>query len=154
MRRDKHADNLSLEPRDVVCNESKYERHTHTTLPQETHTTPSQEQHRTHTHHAPPRMTQTHTTCVVSSLTLKLLLSRNRCSGNLCWSRTRQLTPSPCWRSIQCYYSSSWRWKGSRNCLRLMENKESRKMDGMESSESKSDAHFMHGRDETNTRTT
>ena len=30
----------------------------------------------------------------------------------------------------------------SRNCLRLMENKESKKLDGMESSKSKSDAHL------------
>ena len=66
----------------------------------------------------------------------------------------RQLTQSPGWRSTQCYYLSSWKWKGSRNCMRLMENKESRKLDGMESSKSKSDAHFMHGWDETNTRTT
>ena len=53
--------------------------------------------------------------------------------------------PSPCSRSTQCYYVSSWKWKGSRNCGRLTENKEKKKLDGMESSKSKSDAHFMHG---------
>ena len=53
-------------------------------------------------------------------------------SAKLCWSRTRQLTPSPCWRSTQCFCLSSWKWKGSRNCLRLMENKESRKLSWME----------------------
>ena len=65
----------------------------------------------------------------------------------VCWSRTRQLTPSPCWRTTQCYYLSSWKWKDNRNCL-------SKKLDGMESSKSKSHNHFMHGWDETNTRTT
>ena len=39
--------------------------------------------------------------------------------------------------------------KGSRNCGRLKENQEKRKLDGMESSKSKSDAHFMHGLRET-----
>ena len=34
---------------------------------------------------------------------------------------------------------------GSRSFGRLKENKEKRKLDGMESSKSKSDAHFMHG---------
>ena len=33
----------------------------------------------------------------------------------------------------------------SRNCQRLKENKEKRKLDGMESSKSESDAHFMRG---------
>ena len=34
---------------------------------------------------------------------------------------------------------------GSTSCWRLKVNKEKRKLDGMESSKSKSDAHFMHG---------
>ena len=53
--------------------------------------------------------------------------------------------PSPYWRSTQCYYVSSWKLKGSRSCWRLKENKKSKKLDGMESSKSKSDGHFMHG---------
>ena len=40
---------------------------------------------------------------------------------------------------------TSWKWKGGRSCGKLKMNKEKRKLDGMESSKSKSDAHFMHG---------
>ena len=40
---------------------------------------------------------------------------------------------------------TSWKLKGSRSCWRLKGNKKKRKLDGMESSKSKSDAHFMHG---------
>ena len=40
----------------------------------------------------------------------------------------------------------SWKWKKSiRDCKRLSENDKKRKLDGMESSKSKSDAHYMHG---------
>ena len=45
---------------------------------------------------------------------------------------------------------SSRKWtKSSRDCKRLKENEKKRKLEGMESSKSKSDAHYMHGRRET-----
>ena len=40
---------------------------------------------------------------------------------------------------------TSWQEKSSRSFGKLKMNKEKRKLDGMESSKSKSDAHFMHG---------
>ena len=49
---------------------------------------------------------------------------------------------------VQCYCVSSWMLKGSRSCWRLKEIKKSRKLDWMKSSNSKSDAHFMHGWDD------
>ena len=64
-------------------------------------------------------------------------------------SRIRQWTPSPFWRSTQCYYCSSKLWKKCRRgWKRLKMNEEKRKLDGMESSKSKSNAHCMHGGDE------
>ena len=52
---------------------------------------------------------------------------------SLCRRRTRQLTPSPWLGSTGgYYYSTSWKLKGSKNCLRLMWNE--RKMKGMKRS--------------------
>ena len=67
-------------------------------------------------------------------------------TADLCGARIRQLSPSPCWRSTQCYYCPQGCGRSKRRkCRRLKENEKKRKLDGMESSKSKSNAHFMHG---------
>ena len=50
------------------------------------------------------------------------------------------------------YYLTSVKLKGRRNCLRMMRNEEEDEGDG-EVKDVRENAHFMHGRDETNTRT-
>ena len=67
------------------------------------------------------------------------------CVEFLCGGKTHHKTPSPFLAKYAVLLLPSRLWKKcKRDCRRLKENEKKRKLDGMENSKSKSDAHCMH----------
>ena len=81
------------------------------------------------------------------SIVVELVVARSSelAIANMCWRRTRQLTPSP-WRNSKggSYYLTSWKLKGSRNCFEVDGEEKEDEGDG-EVKEVRGNAHFMHG---------